>query len=99
MYLEWMGKGNLSLLIQRHRRNNVRMPEPMIWYVAEVLALCGSAMYQGALPNQHGNVVAPGSWMQAVLNGVVAAPANWMQVVHRLVVSTCKRQLTSLTLK
>ena len=83
MYLEWMGKGTLTALIDRHRRNGARIPEPMIWYVAEALALCGSAMFQGAVPNENGNVVAAGGWMHAILNGRVVAPADWMEVVHR----------------
>lgn len=47
LYIEWCQHQNLQDLIDSHRDHPSIVPEPMIWYVAEVLAKCGLAMEKG----------------------------------------------------
>ena len=82
LYLEFASKGDLFGLINRHKGKQP-IPEPMIWAVAEALALAGKAMFQGTVPDENGHEV---------------LPDDWMEVVHRLVVASCRtEELVSLT--
>lgn len=67
VYIEWCAGQDLESLIDRHREANMPVPEPMIWYVAEVLAECGIAMEQGrSLPTHP-----------------VPILTSWDEIVHR----------------
>lgn len=45
-YMEFCPHGNLDKLIAHYRASKSRVPEPMIWNVAEALARCGAAMHE-----------------------------------------------------
>ncbi|KAF2170157.1 hypothetical protein M409DRAFT_19763 [Zasmidium cellare ATCC 36951] len=47
MFLEWFPFGDLGDLIVGYRGNELRIPEPFIWYCAESLAKCVLAMEKG----------------------------------------------------
>ena len=68
MYLHFMGKGDLGDMIHHYERTQQRIPEPMIWYTAEALALCGIAMHHGTIPDD-----------QNIINVV----PGWREIVHR----------------
>ena len=68
LYLEWADKGNLQKLISEHKKRDVPIPEPMIWYTAEALALAGNAMLNGSVPDA---------------DGEDDPQENWLEIVHR----------------
>lgn len=47
MYIAWAPHGDLSDLIKENDETGKDIPEPMIWYVAEVLAKCAMEMEEG----------------------------------------------------
>jgi len=47
MYLEFCSHGSLQDLIGNHQASSTRIPESMVWNVAECLSDCGNAMYDG----------------------------------------------------
>lgn len=60
MYMDWCPHGDLADVIDTYetkRRNgeDERIPEALIWYVAEALADCGTAMAHGTI-TQEGEV-------------------------------------------
>ena len=70
LYLDWMNKGDLGRLIQAYQTRGQRIPEPFVWYVAEILATCGRAMLRGDVPDPDDA-------------DDEEEPENWLEVVHR----------------
>lgn len=52
------------------RQHDIHIPEPMIWCVAEALAIAGYVMEHGAMPLQPGQ--GPGNVTQ-----------DWFDIIHR----------------
>ena len=54
IYLEWCSYNNLSRLIAMCKGADELVPEPMIWNVAESLAIAGVTMARGHVPGAAG---------------------------------------------